>query len=76
VGRGEIDLLVAWDDQLVAVEVKTRLQGDPQDAFTAAKAARFRRAGAGLRPGPRRYDLITVVVGRGGVELRWLPGVC
>ena len=76
VGADEIDLLVAWGRLLVAVEVKTRLGGDPADQFTAAKAARFRRAGQGLRPRPGRYDLVTVSAGRGGVEVRWLPGVC
>ena len=76
VGSDEIDLLMAWGGLLVAVEVKTRLGGDPAEAFTPAKAARFRRAGRGLQPGPGRYDLVTVCAGRGGVEVRWLPGVC
>lgn len=76
VGADEIDLLVAWGRLLVAVEVKTRLGGDPADQFTPAKAARFRRAGQGLRPQPGRYDLVTVSAGRRGVEVRWLPGVC
>ena len=76
VGAGEIDLLVAWGGLLVAVEVKTRLGGDPAEAFTPAKAERFRRAGQALRPRPGRYDLVTVCGGRGGVEVRWLPGVC
>jgi Holliday junction resolvase-like predicted endonuclease len=76
VGADEIDLLVSWGRLLVAVEVKTRMGGDPADQFTPAKAARFRRAGRGLRPSPGRYDLVTVCAGREGVEVRWLPGVC
>ena len=76
VGADEIDLLVAFGGLLVAVEVKTRRGGDPAEAFTAAKAERLRRAGQGLRPRPGRYDLVTVCAGRGGVDVRWLPGVC
>lgn len=76
VGSDEIDLLMAWGSLLVAVEVKTRLGADPAEAFTPVKAARFRRAGQGLEPKPGRYDLVTVCAGRGGVEVRWLPGVC
>jgi Holliday junction resolvase-like predicted endonuclease len=76
VGADEIDLLVAFGRLLVAVEVKTRLGGDPAEEFTPEKAARFRRAGAGLRPSPQRYDLVTVRLGTGGVGLRWLPEVC
>jgi len=76
VGADEIDLLVSWGRLLVAVEVKTRLRGDPGDQFTPAKAARFRRAGRGLRPSPGRYDLVTVCAGRRGIEVHWLPGVC
>lgn len=76
VGSDEIDLLVAWGKLLVAVEVKTRLEGEPAEEFTRAKAARLRRAGGGLRPSPGRYDLITVAARRSGVEVRWLPGVC
>lgn len=76
VGADEIDLLVAWGRLLVAVEVKTLLGRDPAEEFTPAKAARFRRAGQGLRNPPGRFDLITVCVRRQGVGLRWLPGVC
>ena len=76
VGADEVDLLVAWGSLVVAVEVKTRLGEDPAEEFTPAKAARFRRAGEGLRPAPARYDLVTVCAGREGVGVRWLPGVC
>ncbi len=74
VGSDEIDLLVAWGELLVAVEVKTRLADDPVEQFTPAKAARVRRAGRALTPAPARFDLVTVQVGRGGVGVRWLPG--
>ena len=76
VGADEIDLLVAWGSLLAAVEVKTLLGRDPAEEFTRAKAARFRRAGQGLRPVPGRFDLVTVCVRREGVCVRWLPGVC
>ena len=75
-GADEIDLLVAWGELLVAVEVKARLGDDPAEEFTPVKAARFRRAGQALAPAPARYDLVAVRVGRGGVGVRWLPGVC
>jgi Holliday junction resolvase-like predicted endonuclease len=74
VGADEIDLVMAWGPLLVAVEVKTRVGGDPADQFTAEKARRFRRAGRGLRPPPGRYDLVAVRLGRAGAEVRWLPG--
>jgi len=75
VGTDEIDLLVAWGSLLVAVEVKTRVGGDPGEEFTAGKAARFRRAGRALPVPPVRYDLVTVRLSRGGAQVRWLPGI-
>lgn len=76
VGHDEIDLLASWGDFLTAVEVKTLVGGDPSEEFTPAKAERFRRAGRGLRPPPRRYDLVTVSLDRAGASVRWIPGVC
>lgn len=76
VGADEIDLLVAWGKLVVAVEVKTRVGGEPEEGFTSAKAARLRRAGRALTPAPGRYDLVTVCARREGVGVRWLPGVC
>lgn len=60
----------------MAVEVKTLVGRDPGEEFTAAKAARFRRAGLSLLPTPARFDLVTVCVQSEGVGVRWLPGVC
>jgi Holliday junction resolvase-like predicted endonuclease len=48
VGRDEVDLLVRFGNSMVAVEVKTRIGGDPAELFTPAKAARLRRAAARL----------------------------
>lgn len=76
VGADEIDLLVAWGRRRVAVEVKTLVGGDPVEEFTAAKAARFRRAGLSLQTPPERFDLIAVCLRREGAGLRWLTGVC
>ncbi len=76
-GRGEIDLLVRFDRQLAAVEVKTRLGEagmDPAEAFTPEKAAQVRRLAANLRPPAYRVDLVAVTVGREGVAVRWVPG--
>jgi Holliday junction resolvase-like predicted endonuclease len=73
---GEIDLLVVWEERLVAVEVKTRMEADPVEGFTADKAARLRRTGSRLPRRPDRYDLIAVRLRPAGVEVRWTPGVC
>lgn len=78
-GRGEIDLVVRIDRELVAVEVKTRRAGgsmDPAEAFDPVKAARVRKVAAGLRPPALRIDLITVVVSDDGVTIRWVPRAC
>jgi Holliday junction resolvase-like predicted endonuclease len=74
VGRDEVDLLVRLGGALVAVEVKTRIGGDPAELFVPAKAARLRRAAARL--GAARCDLITVRMDRRGAGIRWIPGVC
>ncbi len=73
---GEIDLLILFGGLLVVVEVKSRWREDPSDEFTPEKSARLRRTGARLWRVPQRYDLVTVRFGAGGVDLRWLPGVC
>ncbi len=77
VGRDEIDLLVRIGGELAAVEVKAGRDGpvDPLESFTAEKEARVRRAAAALVPPVYRVDLVTVVIGRDGVEFRWVPGV-
>lgn len=76
VGRGEIDLVVAFGDQRVAVEVKTIRTGgldDPAYAFTDSKAAQVRRLANRL--GIPRVDLIAVSIGPRGVAVRWVPDV-
>ncbi len=74
-GRGEIDLIVRFPDGLVAVEVKTRTGGDPRDAFTRRKADHVWQAVGGLKPKPRRVDLVAVSLTRAGVGILWIPGV-
>ena len=72
-GRGEIDLLVRFGRQLAAVEVKTRHDADPLEAFTPEKARRVREAAARLRPPVHRIDLVAVRLTDAGVEIRWQP---
>ena len=74
VGRGEIDLLVRFGNQRVAVEVKTRIGSEPREAFSEEKANRVWEA-ARRYGGVRRVDLIAVRVDAQGVEVRWLPQV-
>jgi len=72
---GEIDLLVSVDGLLVAVEVKTRVGGDPADQFTVAKQRAMREAAASLHPRPDRVDLVTVRFDRSGATMRWIRSV-
>lgn len=58
----------------MAVEVKTRIAGDPVESLTGVKAGAVRRSGARLPRRPDRYDLVAVRLGPGGAEVRWLPG--
>lgn len=74
-GRGEIDLVVALDGGVVAVEVKTRIEEDPADQLTAEKRRRMREAAAAIHPRPGRLDLITVRLDTGGATVRWIRGV-
>ena len=75
VQRGEIDLLVRVDGDLVAVEVKARVGTavDPIANFTPAKAARVRPAARLLDPPVHRVDLVTVSFTKGGADVRWVP---
>jgi Holliday junction resolvase-like predicted endonuclease len=76
VGRGEIDLLVAFGDLRVAVEVKTIQTGgldDPAYTFTSRKAVQVRSLANRL--GVSRVDLVAVSIGRAGVDIRWIPEV-
>lgn len=74
-GRGEIDLLVRWGRELVAVEVKARVGADPRPSFSSDKARKVRATMRLLAPRPHRLDLVAVEVGQAGVGVRWLPGV-
>ncbi len=76
VGRGEIDLVVAFGNRRVAVEVKTVQTGgldDPAYAFTRSKAQQVRRLANCL--GIRRVDLVAVSIGATGVDIRWVPDI-
>jgi len=73
-GRGEVDLLVALDGKVVAVEVKSRIGEDPFIQFTSEKGRRMAEAAAGLRVRPSRIDIVTVQFDRSGVTIRWVPG--
>ncbi len=74
VGRGEIDLLVRFGNQRVAVEVKTRLGLEPREAFSEEKANRVWQA-ARRYGGIGRVDLVAVRFNARGAEVRWLPQV-
>ena len=76
VGRGEIDIVVAYGEHRAAVEVKTIQTGgldDPAYAFTRAKADQVRRLANRL--GIPRVDLVAVSIGPSGVAIRWVPEV-
>ena len=76
---GEIDLVAREADELVFVEVKTRIGDDstaPDVAVTAAKLARLERlatayvARAGDEDAPWRVDVVAIVIERSGRVLR------
>ena len=72
VGRGEIDLLAEDENGMFVVEVKSGIESPtdhPRWNFTDEKASRVARMARSL--GVRRVDLITVVVGKGGVGIEW-----
>lgn len=82
---GEIDIVAQDGDELVMVEVKTRI-GDastvPDDAVSAAKLARLDRLAEqymdsiGRPEQPWRVDVVAIVLGRDGriVQLEHLRG--
>jgi Holliday junction resolvase-like predicted endonuclease len=74
-GHGEVDLLVAIDGRLVAVEVKTRVGEDPLIQLTTEKERRMWEAAWRLRPRPSRIDVVAVRLDRSGITIRWIPGV-
>lgn len=76
VGRGEVDLIAAARRGRFVVEVKTGMETPdehPRWNFTDCKARQVARMARSL--GIRRVDLITVVVGAGGVGVEWYPRV-
>ena len=75
VGRDEIDLVVALEGSLIAVEVKTRICVDPSIQLTTDKERRLRDAAGRLRPRPHRIDLVTVEIRPSGALVRWLRDV-
>ena len=79
---GEIDIIVQSGALLVFCEVKTRVSdrwGLPAEAVNARKRARLRRlAGAWLhdhRAGAKeiRFDVVSVLVARDGLEVTHIP---
>lgn len=76
---GEIDLIAMERDEVVFVEVKTRYPGDygdPEEAVTAAKRQRLRRAAfawldcQSFRQERFRFDVIALVVDPHGGKTR------
>jgi Holliday junction resolvase-like predicted endonuclease len=74
VGSGEIDLLVRFGSALVAVEVKTRIGGDPLDQLTDEKERRLWESVRALG-GVSRVDVVGVRLRTGGASVRWLQGI-
>lgn len=81
--RGELDIVAQDGPTLVFCEVKTRSGvgfGDPAEAVGPVKAARIRAlalrwlAARGRRAPELRFDVVTVVRGRGGLEVQHLRG--
>lgn len=76
VGVDEIDVVVRDGRSLVAVEVKTSLNGDdPVAAVDDEKFARFARAAHAYPRFIARLDIVGVEFGEGGATIRWLRGV-
>lgn len=76
IGRGEIDLIVAFGRIRAAVEVKTATaasRGEPIYRFSDAKLEQVRKLAAAR--GIYRVDYVGVRIGRSGVAVHWLPAV-
>jgi putative endonuclease len=80
-GRGEIDLVVRRGPTIVFCEVKTRRDdsfGAPYEAVNPDKQRRLRHLAArwlaDRRPGPVevRFDVVSVIVRAGRVELEYI----
>jgi putative endonuclease len=81
-GRIEIDVIASRPGVVVFVEVKARTSdrfGMPAEAVTPVKQGRIRRAAAAwlaaTKPGrvEIRFDVVSAIVRRGGVELTRIP---
>ncbi len=80
VGRGEIDLLVGSGARRVVVEVKSGWSDgrdvdgpDPLLRFDTAKAKQV--WSLARRVSADRVDLVAVMFGGTGVQVRWVPAV-
>jgi putative endonuclease len=80
-GSGEVDLVAFDENTLVFVEVKTRGSeefGQPEQAVDAEKQERLRRAArdyarrAGVEWERTRFDIVSIVVERPKVRIRWI----
>lgn len=80
--HGEIDLVARAGKLVVFCEVKTRRTnawGEPSEAVDHRKQGRLRRLAAqwlqDRRPGPVdvRFDVVSIIVSRAGVEIAHLP---
>ena len=76
---GEIDLVARDDEDLVIVEVKTRIGDDSTARNLAVTAAKLERLGRladtyvsreGIEDTPWRVDVVAIVIGRSGRVLR------
>ncbi|HSF85295.1 MAG TPA: YraN family protein [Acidimicrobiia bacterium] len=80
VGRGEIDLVVRHDGDLVAVEVKTIGAGafadDPIDRIDEVKLRQVRQLAQQLEPRrAQRVDFVGVRLDEAGVYVNWRTNV-
>jgi putative endonuclease len=87
--EGELDIVARDGSELVFVEVKTRSSrayGSPAEAVDRAKSARIRQLALRWIMAQRelgepefwsalRFDVVSVLRGRNGVEIAHLPGV-
>jgi putative endonuclease len=80
-GHGEIDIIAEWKNELVFVEVKTRLSkeyGDPEDAVTVRKRLTLRNTAEGfmfennIADQICRFDVIAIEYDRGQPVIRHL----
>ncbi len=77
VGDGELDLIVAIDGRLVAVEVKTTRATSSGEAlyhFNEDKQRQVRSLANCV--GAHRVDYVGVELSATAATVRWLPGVC